>query len=385
MQSCTVQVVYELGAAPQSFAKAAAEVSGFGEVARLDLSLGEVLGCILVTFFDVRSAKKLIESMPQRAELFPPASHEFRQVCLPMQPFVEIVQQTGSMQSFGDVANINMSRIDGVDQVIVEFFDLRAAQRLLQVSGRAGRPWPPRRSAETSNATPATSQAAPPTPDKAAPKPGPAPKKAAKANKDLSQFDIDPSKIRSGADQRTTVMIRGLSGCNARNDLLQCLEIVGLGDSYTFFYMPCKEYRNVAAGFAFVNFEDAHDVLSLYSTISTVWKQVCQEQTKAPIVSYARFQGHHELMRHFSSSAVLHDQDPEKRPIFKKNWRGQATKERKPVDSSMTVPERWTGHMSKDLCNSMDAAILAAQTDAFTNFAGGAEPLKVDCSFGQDS
>jgi hypothetical protein len=34
-------------------------------------------------------------------------------------------------------------------------------------------------------------------------------------------------------------------------------------------------------------------------------------------VSYARFQGHEALVQHFSLSAVLQEQDPEKRPIFR--------------------------------------------------------------------
>jgi len=34
-------------------------------------------------------------------------------------------------------------------------------------------------------------------------------------------------------------------------------------------------------------------------------------------VSYARCQGHDSLVEHFSLSAVLHEQDPDKRPIFK--------------------------------------------------------------------
>merc|ERR1719469_270589 len=42
-----------------------------------------------------------------------------------------------------------------------------------------------------------------------------------------------------------------------------------------------------------------------------------QNSGKTPAVSYASCQGHQELVSHFSSSVVIHDQDPDRRPIFK--------------------------------------------------------------------
>merc|ERR1719386_275152 len=99
------------------------------------------------------------------------------------------------------------------------------------------------------------------------------------------------------------------------------LEQCGLAEKYLFFYMPCKEHRNVLAGFAFVNFISPEDVLKLYVMVkSGFWREVSsdmQSQSRALAMSYARFQGQEELMKHFSSSAVLHEQDPEKRPIFR--------------------------------------------------------------------
>jgi hypothetical protein len=136
---------------------------------------------------------------------------------------------------------------------------------------------------------------------------------------DFSKYDIDPEKIKAGEDSRTTVMVRNLTGHRARKDFLKFLEKCGLSERYTFFYMPCKEHRNVPAGFAFVNFVEPGDVLQLYVMVkSGVWREVVGDaQAKSPAVSYGRFQGHDELASHFSSSAVLHEQDPEKRPIFK--------------------------------------------------------------------
>merc|ERR1719201_375372 len=137
--------------------------------------------------------------------------------------------------------------------------------------------------------------------------------------KEFSMYDIDTDKIQSGSDTRTTVMVRNLAGTDARKDFLNFLAICGLSDRYTFFYMPYKEHRNVLAGFAFINLVAPKDVQVLYAMLKEdVWRKVYRSpNTKVPAISYARFQGHQALADHFSTSAVLHEQDPEKRPIFR--------------------------------------------------------------------
>jgi len=137
--------------------------------------------------------------------------------------------------------------------------------------------------------------------------------------KDFQMYEINPTKIRTGKDKRTTVMVRRLTGASARTDFLALLERCGLEDKYTFFYMPLKEHRNVYAGFAFVNFNSSEDVLKLYFAIQRgLWKEVSNDlEAPSPRMSYARFQGHEELTSHFSSSAVLRAPDPSKRPIFR--------------------------------------------------------------------
>lgn len=138
------------------------------------------------------------------------------------------------------------------------------------------------------------------------------------SSRDFSKYDVDPDKIARGEDNRTTVMVRNLVGPRARKDFLKLLEKCGLADRYTFFYMPCKEHRDVPAGFAFVNLNTPADVLKLHSVVKRdVWRTTIRDaQVKALGLSYARFQGHEELMAHFSSSVVLCEQDPDKRPLF---------------------------------------------------------------------
>jgi hypothetical protein len=135
-------------------------------------------------------------------------------------------------------------------------------------------------------------------------------------NKDFQKFDINPDAILRGEDKRTTVMLRHLhqKGLCSSQDVLLFLERCGLGNRYSFFYMPCKDHSNVPAGFAFLNFASPHDVRTLHDAV----KRACgRSLARPPAVSYARFQGHEDLLRHFSVSAVLQEQNPEKRPIFR--------------------------------------------------------------------
>ena len=45
----------------------------YGDIARMDMTLGATTGRILVTYFDIRSAQRVLEAFPGAAELFPPA------------------------------------------------------------------------------------------------------------------------------------------------------------------------------------------------------------------------------------------------------------------------------------------------------------------------
>jgi len=117
---------------PVTLHSAAAQLSEFGEIARLDVSLSGVNSCVLVTYFDVRSAQRCMICLaaPQPgllqtimcAESFPNAAHDFRCVRVEMQDLPEI-----SFQTFGEI--VGVTRSEGA--IVVEFYDLRAAQKVI--------------------------------------------------------------------------------------------------------------------------------------------------------------------------------------------------------------------------------------------------------------
>lgn len=342
------------------------EFSEFGEIARVDASLFTVAKCILLTYFDVRAAQQVMLSTPNRCEPFPTATHDCRIVRVKLAAFAEKVRNVeGGFSHFGEVAHISAS----LGIAIVEFYDMRAAQMLIAASqgtampfsqelaspaallGGFGCSWPggafsvPGGAGDSGKtlSCDALPEVYKGVLDQAQAKPERLvnrPVRTQVSTKEFSKFDIDLDKIQSGEDVRTTVMVRGLSGHNARRDLLKCLERCSLGDRFTFFYMPCKAHRNVPAGFAFVNFIAASDVHQLSVMVrSGFWRELTSDpKSKAPGVSYARFQGHEELSNHFSSSAVLREQDPEKRPIFRPEAVAKALQERQKLPASVSSP-----------------------------------------------
>jgi len=387
--STTVRIAYPNGDCPPVQSKTVEELSEYGEIARLDTSLGVILGCILVTYFDVRCAQRVLIELVSRIQPFPPAPHDFRTVRVSLSTFA--LCEVGGFGQFGEVANISIVHGDA----IVEFYDMRSAQFLLAAAGSSGSPWIPAAnlpdargrgnpllggaiglsglgatmghpafsavqrllgSLQVPNASdlspsplarppglldgsgrPGNSGATltslakaalaaeenclpePNDHDKQAAERGNRPVRTKVTTKEFEKYDINPDRIASGEDQRTTVMVRNMGGPHARRDFIKFMEKCGLGDRYTFFYMPCKEHRNVPAGFAFVNFSAPEDVLKLYTVLNNgLWRKLNSEQSgKSPAVSYARFQGQEELTKHFSSSVVMHEQDPKKRPIFR--------------------------------------------------------------------
>lgn len=344
------------------------DLAEYGEIARLDASLAVIARCILVTYFDVRCAQRLMLSGLGRCEPFPPAAHDIRTVRVHLSAFAEKVDHVqGGFNQFGEVAHISASH----GYAIVEFYDIRAAQMLLAASQGTAIPWTPEQANPASAllaqlgagswpqqllaAVPqgglSPLQSSGPTPseegtvdtsesqtqaDTEKGKSGNRPMRTKVSMKEFSKYDIDPDRIQRGMDSRTTVMVRNLVGNNARKEFLMFLEKCGLADRFTFFYMPCKEHRNVPAGFAFINFiapADVHKILVMVK--SGFWRECKGDaQAKAPAISYARFQGHEELVTHFSSSAVLHEQDPEKRPIFRPDAAVKAAKEKQRAESA---------------------------------------------------
>lgn len=316
----------------------AASFSNFGEVENLAVLAGEVF----VTYYDMRSAQSLLQTLGDAGSPFP----------------APVVSPPPPLGTPGPIDPFLSGPPPGTAPPSFDLFDALSltaapvASSLLQpppgrlppkkqpgivvppmVEGPvppppAATPWlePPSRPLAAAAAAMALSTngknlggaAVAAVPKPAAPQ-RKAPLRTKITNKDFSKFDIDIERIRNGTDTRTTVMVRNLGGNNARKNFLNFLTLCGLDIKYTFFYMPCKEHRNVLTGVAFINFLEPVDVETLYLKLQggfAAGTLKASAGSMAPALSYARFQGHEELLKHFSTAAVMHEPDPQKRPIF---------------------------------------------------------------------
>merc|ERR1719230_2163152 len=104
--------------------------------------MAAVLGSVLVTYFDVRSAQCMLEAFPGLSQSYPAAAHDFRALQLNMATFTEMANNVGGFAQFDEVANIQL--LDA--HVVVEFYDMRAAQLLLTATGGTAVPWTPQQS-----------------------------------------------------------------------------------------------------------------------------------------------------------------------------------------------------------------------------------------------
>jgi len=348
------------------------QLAMFGEIARIDTSFMPTMKCLLVTYYDIRAAQHAIALLGGHCGPFPPNDDDFRTVRVTSEG-VALVGANGGFKSFGDVANMAFKEGD----FFIEYYDVRAARQLIAAAGGLASPapttldmWVHHNMATTvsqlmhEDVSPTSPMLPPPTALTSArrqqqpiamPKglrqvssetlpsisgsgggsdsgsatggsgsggsgyAGSGPQRTKVTNKDFSKFDIHLDRIKRGEDMRTTVMVRNLTGPKAQKNFLNFLEVCGLADRYTFFYMPCKEHREVRAGFAFVNFKSPDDVRQLFeASKGKEWQEMHKGENgyKVLAMSYARFQGQKELMAHFSSSVVLRQQDLDKRPIF---------------------------------------------------------------------
>jgi len=413
--SSTVRVTFLPDRLPESIAQATQVFVPYGELARVDMTLGSMTGCVLVTFFDVRAARQVLAEWGNQADLYPAALHDFRSVCIPATAFAQLPGGFTGFQTFGEIADVKVSG----EEMIVEFFDMRAAQKATVVVPGC-RAWQPSR--QESNVDVATLdmnqvQNVPPNDPQVLPSPtllrslmdtlarmdrelstigsqpgftepqlgavvdhpvavvpnkddafgqigdfapmerfqadpmhllptaqrGPSiescaaispaapeavgtrpnepgargkPTREKLNSKDLTKFDIIPEHILDGRDKRATVMVRNVPKACSREDMIEVLDRFGLHDRYSFFYMPFDKRRNIHCGFAFLNFRQPEDVLKLVEGFKTFTAPSGATSTLPPVVSYARIQGEDLLRSHFKLSAIMHDSDARKRPVF---------------------------------------------------------------------
>jgi hypothetical protein len=127
----------------------------------------------------------------------------------------------------------------------------------------------------------------------------------------FESYRIDLDAVESGADQRTTCMIRNIPNqyTQRRFETVidhQCPDIL-----YNFLYVPVNTRNRRNVGYGFINFEDPKAIIKFHHCFhGCSWKdsgKICE-------IAYARLQGLEALAAHFSTESA---QDRSKgKPLF---------------------------------------------------------------------
>ena len=106
--------------------------------------------------------------------------------------------------------------------------------------------------------------------------------------------------IRTGKDERTSVMIKNVPNKYTKAALLQLIDTNHAG-TYDFFYLPIDCRHKCNLGYAFINFRNPRSIVAFAEEFSGKrWKQFRSD--KVCVVTYARLQGKAALLEHFQSS-----------------------------------------------------------------------------------
>lgn len=116
-------------------------------------------------------------------------------------------------------------------------------------------------------------------------------------------FELNVSKILSGEDKRTSLMIKNIPNKYNQDMVLEALNHNHDG-LYDFFYLPIDFKNKCNVGYAFINFKNPLSIPSFYEEFNNKkWKKFNSE--KVCQISYARIQGKYAMLEHFKNSSLL--------------------------------------------------------------------------------
>jgi hypothetical protein len=127
------------------------------------------------------------------------------------------------------------------------------------------------------------------------------------------EFSLDLDKVASGADVRTTIMIRNIPNKYTQWMLLAEINMHHEG-LYDFYYLPIDFKNRCNVGYAFINFMDPKHIIPFFHDFdSQKWKNFNSE--KVCTLTYARIQGKASMVARFQNSSLL-EKDSEYRPLL---------------------------------------------------------------------
>jgi len=126
---------------------------------------------------------------------------------------------------------------------------------------------------------------------------------------DDDRLTLFPSRVVSGADQRTTLIVRNIP-TKMTQEHFKTLVSDNFSGKIDFVYVPFDWKTGGALGYAFINMKHVTDVLPFYEAFHGFSLQQSNSK-KVWRVAYARLQGKEELAAHFASRSPNKNIAPE--------------------------------------------------------------------------
>ncbi|KAJ5333299.1 uncharacterized protein N7506_007082 [Penicillium brevicompactum] len=121
--------------------------------------------------------------------------------------------------------------------------------------------------------------------------------------------DIDLNRIRQGEDLRTTLMIRHIPNRVSAEELKRHIDQWSFG-KFDFLYLRMDFMHDCNVGYAFVNFPDPMDIVTLVDNFQgTNWPGVAGSDKRVHL-SYAAMQGKDALVAKFRNSTLFYVSGP---------------------------------------------------------------------------
>lgn len=130
----------------------------------------------------------------------------------------------------------------------------------------------------------------------------------------IGEFSLSIERVATGADKRTTLMIRNIPNKYTQQMLLTEINQRHRGN-YDFFYLPIDFKNKCNMGYAFINFMDAESIIPFYKEFdSQKWTNFNSEKVCA--ISYARLQGKQAMITRFQNSSLLEKHESYRPLVF---------------------------------------------------------------------
>lgn len=130
----------------------------------------------------------------------------------------------------------------------------------------------------------------------------------------IGEFSLSIERVASGADKRTTLMIRNIPNKYTQQMLLAEINQRHRGN-YDFFYLPIDFKNKCNMGYAFINFMEAESIIPFYKEFdSQKWTNFNSEKVCA--ISYARLQGKQAMITRFQNSSLLEKHESYRPLVF---------------------------------------------------------------------